>query len=690
MSTEAQRAPVPPRPTAPPPPNPTTRLPDQPPSTTAASAPASTTAASGDGGTAPGPAGCTSSAGTSSAGTSSAGTTSAGTSSAPSFSAPVSSSGTPSIPGPGSGSATDATRSPGTGHLAASQDPGHDAGHDPVYEPAAWEPPTAPADAAPQPSADRPGNTGHGDGGPARSRQGGGPVRQGDGGPVRPGGGSPARQGDGGPARSRQGGGSPVRHGDGGPARQGDGGPVRRDDGAAAPVPSVPPPPQAPPLPAVPPQTVPEAVPPRASDTVWGATGPASRPEGNPSRPERPSASGPTASAPSAPAHPPATDARFTSATPAGDGADNGPTEPRSTTPSTPGSPKPPTAPATPTSPDHPAETTARLRPVPGAPSPRSQGARPLPPETPPRPLGPPPRASASRRRAVGSVGLTPQPGAGRPAAFEQPVGFDDRTAQPHPVGARSKPRLAAVAACLVLGLGLIGGAVTGSWITDAVGSGTGASDAQAVFTAAGDIWHNAPVDKLFPPRVKGDGAGPGGADRQWTRIGVAPDSGCADAFDPLLRKVLRPVGCERLLRATYTDATRSHVTTVGFLFTKADAATMGALRTRFAEEGLDRRPDLMPRPYAVKGTVAADFADEQRASWRISVLKDAPVVVYAVSGFADGRAIAEPEPAADAVKPGATSASAQAGLGHEAKGLADRLERGLRKKFTAASKETT
>ena len=38
------------------------------------------------------------------------------------------------------------------------------------------------------------------------------------------------------------------------------------------------------------------------------------------------------------------------------------------------------------------------------------------------------------------------------------------------------------------------------------------------------------------------------------------------------------------------------------------------------------------------------------------------------------------PEPAEQAVEPSATSAPAQAGLGHEAQGLADRVERALRK----------
>nr|WSY56203.1 hypothetical protein OG999_42730 [Streptomyces sp. NBC_00886] len=270
----------------------------------------------------------------------------------------------------------------------------------------------------------------------------------------------------------------------------------------------------------------------------------------------------------------------------------------------------------------------------------------------------------------------------GRPVvSFGEPEGYDERV-RPRPLGARIRSRAAAVAVCVVLGLGLIGGAVTGSWLTGDDGSDSGAS----AFATAGQLWHSVPVDQLFPPTVQGQGAGPGGADRTWTRIAVAPDTGCANAFDPLLRDVLAPVGCQRLLRATYTDATQSYVTTVGLLFTKADITAMTSLSTRFKNEKLANRTDLLPRPYAAKGTVAAAFGDRQRASWTISVLTDAPVVVYAVSGWADGRTVDVPEPADEAVTSGGTAAPAQAGLGNEAQGLADRVERGLRKTVDSPS----
>ncbi|XDO63988.1 hypothetical protein HEP84_56090 [Streptomyces sp. RLB1-33] len=349
---------------------------------------------------------------------------------------------------------------------------------------------------------------------------------------------------------------------------------------------------------------------------------------------------------------------------------------------------------------------------------PRFPGRRTTPASPPPglRPLSRRPARRSAPRRAA------PRPGPADPrtrgrdhgddhAAAPRPRGAAWRTVRPREPGPRHgtpvrvvrgardlrrhqapaprrrahQPRAAAAAACVVLGLGLIGGAAAGSWLT---GDGTDGDATHSAFVAAGSLWHSVPVDQLFPPTVQGQGAGPGGADRTWTRLAVAPDSGCANAFDPLLSKALAPAGCLRLLRATYTDATRSQVTTVGLLFTKADPATMTALKNRFQQEGLNRRTDLMPRPYAAKGTVAAGFGDAQRASWTVSVLTDAPVVVYAVSGFADGRIVTAPQPAADAIKPGATTAPAQAGLGHDAQGLADRIERSLRKTVGSATEK--
>ncbi|MEV0966420.1 hypothetical protein AB0J25_28205 [Streptomyces sp. NPDC049910] len=256
-----------------------------------------------------------------------------------------------------------------------------------------------------------------------------------------------------------------------------------------------------------------------------------------------------------------------------------------------------------------------------------------------------------------------------------------ETTTRLRPVRERRSARTAGALVCLVLGLGLIGGAVTGSWLMDDPAASPASQPRYADVRA---LWHSVPVDTLFPRTIKGEGAGPGGADRVWTRVAVAPDGPCTGAFDPLLLKALRPVGCLRVLRATYADATASGVTTVGMVVTEADRDAMTDLYRRFSQEDLDERADLMPRTFPVPGTVAAGFGDRQRASWTVSVLTDVPVVVFAVSGFADGRPVAEPVPAAEATVPGGTSAAAQAGLGHEARGIADRVERALRESATS------
>lgn len=346
--------------------------------------------------------------------------------------------------------------------------------------------------------------------------------------------------------------------------------------------------------------------------------------------------------------------------------------------------------------------TSARLRlPVPGAPpQPPPPTGEPLTSETlrrrqygppaaaPARPEGPP--AGHDPARAGASLPGTAPARADAPGADgaanalrgDGSYGSGPPTWQLRPVSDGSRhngpaPRTVVAAACLVLGVGLIGGAAAGmTWLTDDPGE---RASAQESFDHARTVWHSAPVDELFPKVLEGDGAGPGSADRRWLRVAVAPDSNCRDAFDPLLAKALSPVGCARLLRATYADETTSSVTTVGLVFTRAGNDGMVALRKRFAVENLSERTDLMPRPYSARGTVAADFGDAQRASWTVRVLSDTPVVVYAVTGFADGRTVSDPQAAAEATEKGETSAAAQAGLGHDAQGIADRIERRVR-----------
>ncbi|MET9952558.1 hypothetical protein ABZ135_13570 [Streptomyces sp. NPDC006339] len=328
------------------------------------------------------------------------------------------------------------------------------------------------------------------------------------------------------------------------------------------------------------------------------------------------------------------------------------------------------------------------------APARARRAAQPLPPEQPARGAVVPaetPAETTTRLRPVRDGRPAPARPTDAPAPGPAPTpayAYDpwalsaetpaETTTRLRPVRERSTGRVVAAAVCAVLALGLVGGAVTG-----AVLAGTGAGEAAEPpgYTPARALWHNAPVDTLFPRTLPGPAAGPGGSARTWTRIVVAPDAPCTAATLPkALHTALRTVGCERVLRATYTDATSSHVTTVALVFTQADPATMRTLGSRAADEPAP----ALPGP----GTVAERFGDRQRASWWRHILTDLPVVVTAVSGFADGRAVAEPEPADRAMTPKRTTPVAQAGLGHEAKGVGDAVERALRKTVAATVRE--
>ncbi|MGW6691025.1 hypothetical protein [Streptomyces sp. NPDC054961] len=228
------------------------------------------------------------------------------------------------------------------------------------------------------------------------------------------------------------------------------------------------------------------------------------------------------------------------------------------------------------------------------------------------------------------------------------------------PAPPRRRPgRVFAAVLCGLLGFGLSGAAGYTAFTQHRAGHR--APTAGAAYREAASLWRATPVDTLFPPVLDGDDAGPGGADRTWTRVALAPDAACSAALAADWQALLAGAGCTRVLRATYTDATRSSLVTVGMVFTPAEAPAMNALRGRLT----------VPPGYG--------FPDDRRAAWTASVLPEAPVVVYTVSAFADGRILDGPRPAEEAMAKGATGAVAQAGLGHEARAVADRVERAVR-----------
>ncbi|MET9609793.1 hypothetical protein ABZZ17_32810 [Streptomyces sp. NPDC006512] len=247
-------------------------------------------------------------------------------------------------------------------------------------------------------------------------------------------------------------------------------------------------------------------------------------------------------------------------------------------------------------------------------------------------------------------------------AAFLGEPGPPEPEPHPRPAPEARPPRrpghVAAAVLSALLGTGLLAGAAATAWSEHRAAHRPLPPD--AAYRQAASLWRSAPVDSLFPPVLDGPEAGPGGAARSWTRTALAPDADCGAALAPDWRAALAAAGCTRVLRATYTDSTRSSLITVGLVFTPADSATMDGLRGR------------LPAPPAYA------YADTRRAAWSTAVVAGAPVLVYTVSAFADGRSMDAPVPAEEAAAQGATGVVAEAGLGYEAKALAARFERGL------------
>ena len=159
--------------------------------------------------------------------------------------------------------------------------------------------------------------------------------------------------------------------------------------------------------------------------------------------------------------------------------------------------------------------------------------------------------------------------------------------------------------------------------------------------------WQTMPAGQIFPasvgyqlPAQVLQGASPLNLDA--LRVGIARQSGCTtSAITAAAAAVLRRYGCEAVLRATYVDATRSYVTTVGVaaLPTAAAAAAADAVLTPppFAVAHRAGASQLAAGVQVVRfgGTAAAlyDYSRQVSASFA-----DGPYLVMYAAGYADSR----------------------------------------------------
>ncbi|MBF8193623.1 hypothetical protein ITP53_49705, partial [Nonomuraea sp. K274] len=141
--------------------------------------------------------------------------------------------------------------------------------------------------------------------------------------------------------------------------------------------------------------------------------------------------------------------------------------------------------------------------------------------------------------------------------------------------------------------------------------------------------WRTWPAGRIFPATLPYS-AEQGGRERA-SRIGISPHTAC-DPVDAKAVEALHSAGCRGVLRATYIDALRGVLVTIGVV---ALADELGAVRAKsaFAETG---KPEPGLRPLAFSGTVADRFTPGVRQAG--SVRQAGPYLVLTTAGQVDGR----------------------------------------------------
>jgi hypothetical protein len=122
------------------------------------------------------------------------------------------------------------------------------------------------------------------------------------------------------------------------------------------------------------------------------------------------------------------------------------------------------------------------------------------------------------------------------------------------------------------------------------------------------------------------------------TRVGIARQSGCGTgAITAAAAAVLRREGCEAVLRATYVDATRSYVLTVGVAVPTGAAAA--AANAGLSPARLATAHDANGASQLAAGVQVVRLGSIYNYNRQISVsFADGPYLIMYAAGYADGR----------------------------------------------------
>ncbi|MEV5710310.1 hypothetical protein [Actinoallomurus sp. NPDC052274] len=273
-----------------------------------------------------------------------------------------------------------------------------------------------------------------------------------------------------------------------------------------------------------------------------------------------------------------------------------------------------------------------------GVPAPSSQWAVPDPARREPRPpdlVRPESRSSDAARPELRSAdSARPEAESADPARPEStpPDPGTDTGGTPGEAPPRRRRRWAAAVLGVAGVVGLVAG-VTGV-VLEFGRAPTRAERAAAGSKELAARWRIRSAGEIFPPTVRNaSGLQPA------YRVGIAQPAGCADALDAQVARTFIAQGCRVVLRATYTDASRTLLTTVGVVvMSDSDEDKVETALRSLSEDGHNRYGlRVVPFP----DTPAADWDDTRRqeTAYRSGPM---PYVILQVSGWVDGRTTAE------------------------------------------------
>jgi hypothetical protein len=161
-----------------------------------------------------------------------------------------------------------------------------------------------------------------------------------------------------------------------------------------------------------------------------------------------------------------------------------------------------------------------------------------------------------------------------------------------------------------------------------------GRHPSQAQVAAAGQrelatAWERLSAGQIFPSSVSY--LSTLGFETKATLVAIAPQAPCGTAVDAAAARVLDAAGCVTVLRATYTDASRTVLATVGIAVVR-DAAGADTVLHALAAGG---HGGLLPVSFP--GTVASLFTSKARETSSAQSAVGRYVFLYA-AGYADGR----------------------------------------------------